>query len=65
MYLALYILYALIQGILINRYYIEDTTAPVFMVIIMALLAPVVTALAILTAFAEGIKRLATPRTKQ
>ena len=64
MYVAIYILYALTQGILINRYYIEDTTAPVFMVIIMAVFAPLVSIMAVLTAFVEGVKWLATPRVK-
>ena len=64
MYVTLYILYALIQGILINRYYIEDTTAPMLMVIFLAVFAPPVTVLAILTVFVEGVRWLATPRVK-
>lgn len=64
MYVTLYILYALIQGILVNRYYIEDTTSPVGVVVISALFAPLVTVIAVLTAFGAGIKWLATPRTK-
>jgi len=59
-----YILYALIQGILVNRYYIKETTAPVFMVIILAAFAPLVTVGSILAALSWGIERLATPRTK-
>lgn len=62
MEIAIYILYALIQGILVNRYYLKDTAAPVAAVVMMTIFAPVVSFLVVLGTFAEIIRRLATPK---
>lgn len=62
MYVIFYILYAVIQGILINRFYIKDTTAPGAIVVVMSLFAPLATVLVVGSVVFDGITWLATPR---
>jgi hypothetical protein len=41
MFVALYILYAFVQAILVARYVIQDQTAPVLLVLVMTIFAPI------------------------
>lgn len=59
---ALYILYALVQAILVARYLLQEKDYPVVIVIIMTLLAPIVSILLAGAAFFEAIKWLVTYR---
>lgn len=64
MFIALYIFYALAQAILIARYHIKEETAPVALVVIMTIFAPIVSALLLLGGFVEAVKWLVTYRPK-
>lgn len=57
--IALYILYAFAQGVFTARA-IDDRTAPVFMVVLCMIFAPVVSLLWILAGFSEAVKFLVT-----
>jgi hypothetical protein len=62
MYIALYIIYALVQAIVIARYVMKEQTAPVLLVFLLSLFAPIVSIIAMFTGIGEGIKWLVTYR---
>lgn len=64
MFIALYIFYALAQAILIARYHVKEETAPVLLVFLLTIFAPIVSALLLLGGFTEAVKWLVTYRPK-
>lgn len=66
MFIALYILYALMQAILTARYVMraKEGDAPVFMVVMMTLFAPLVTAFLVCGGFGEAVTWMVTYRPK-
>ncbi len=65
MLFALYVLYAFVQAILVARYVIQDETAPVLMVMIMTVFAPIVSAGMTIHYGGEAIKWLVTYKPKK
>ena len=61
---ALYILYAVVQAILVARYGMKEKDHPVLLVVGATIFAPVVSALVILWAAGEAIKWLVTYKQK-
>jgi hypothetical protein len=62
---TLYLLYALVQGILVARYILEEKDAPVGAVILLTIFAPLVSVFVVGGAFFEAIKWLVTYRPKK
>lgn len=60
MFVGIYILYAILQGILIARYYMKEKDYPVTAVVVMTLLAPVFTVVMIFCGIHYSIKWLVT-----
>lgn len=62
LWIFVYAVYALTQGILVNRFLVKDETAPVLMVMVTAAMAPLVTVFLIFGAVYEAIKWAALPK---
>jgi len=62
MYIALYILYALVQAIIMTRY-AGSSTAPGLMVFLLAIIAPAVTFVLVFQLIGQLIKVLVTYKT--
>jgi len=65
MYIALYIIYALVQAVLIARYVMKEETAPVLLVVLLSIFAPLVSIIAAFTGIGKGIKWLVTYRPEE